>query len=62
MNDIPFGTRYYVEGPQAGLWIANENRAIGGHFAILAMEQGTWYSQKTRPMVPQTIGRTTGTG
>ena len=44
LNDIPFGTRYNVEGPEAGLWLSNENRAVGGHFALLALEQGTWYT------------------
>ena len=43
LNTIPFGTRYYVEGPEVGVWIANKARStVGSHFAILAIEQGTW--------------------
>jgi hypothetical protein len=44
LNTIPFGTKYYVEGPNAGQWIANRARStVGSHFALLA-RQGTWGS------------------
>jgi len=43
MNTIPFGTKYFVQGPQAGQWIANKARStLGSNFAILALDQGTW--------------------
>jgi hypothetical protein len=43
LNTIPFGTKYYVEGPDVGLWIANEARStVGSHFALLALDQGVW--------------------
>lgn len=42
-NSIPFGTKYYVEGSSTGLWIANKARStVGSHFAMLALQQGTW--------------------
>lgn len=43
LNTIPFGTKYYVEGADIGHWIANKARStVGSHFALLALEQGTW--------------------
>lgn len=45
LNHIPFGTKYNVEGPNTGLWIGRQNRAtVGSHFALLALQQGTWYN------------------
>ena len=42
-NTIPFGTKYEVEGPDAGEWIGNRARStVGSNFAILAVQQGTW--------------------
>lgn len=42
-NDIPFGTKYYVEGSNAGVWIANKARStVGTHFSIAAFKQGLW--------------------
>ena len=43
LNTIPFGTKYYVEGPSAGEWIANKARStVGSDFALLALKEGTW--------------------
>jgi hypothetical protein len=43
LNKVPFGTKYYVEGPDVGIWIGNEARStVGSHFAILALDQGLW--------------------
>ena len=43
LNTIPFGTKYYVQGPTAGQWIGNKARStVGSNFAILALDQGTW--------------------
>ncbi|EME77457.1 uncharacterized protein MYCFIDRAFT_46339 [Pseudocercospora fijiensis CIRAD86] len=42
-NSIPFGTKHYVQGSNEGLWIGNKARSsVGSHFAILALQQGTW--------------------
>lgn len=42
-NDIPFGTKYYVSGSNAGVWIANKARStVGTHFSIAAFQQGLW--------------------
>jgi len=41
-NTIPFGTKYYVEGPNAGEWIGNKARStVGSDFALLALKYGT---------------------
>ncbi|KAI0481069.1 hypothetical protein GGR56DRAFT_628769 [Xylariaceae sp. FL0804] len=37
-NSVPFGTRYYVEGPEVGDWVANKARPIGGVFALLPID------------------------
>ncbi|KAH8701553.1 glutaminase A L-glutamine amidohydrolase [Talaromyces proteolyticus] len=43
LNDIPFGTKYYVEGDEVGIWIANRARpTVGTNFALLALDQGYW--------------------
>jgi hypothetical protein len=43
LNTIPFGTKYNVEGPAIGVWLANKARStVGSHFALLALQQGTW--------------------
>ncbi|KAF2771578.1 glutaminase A L-glutamine amidohydrolase [Teratosphaeria nubilosa] len=43
LNNIPFGTKYYVEGANVGKWIANKARStVGSNFALLALDQGTW--------------------
>lgn len=43
LNTIPFGTKYDVEGTDIGLWVGNKARStVGAHFAILALQQGTW--------------------
>lgn len=43
LNDIPFGTKYYVEGDEIGVWIANKARStVGTHFALVALQQGVW--------------------
>lgn len=45
LNDEPFGTRYYVEGPNVGEWIANEARpTVGSNFAIVALHDGLIYT------------------
>ena len=47
-NDIPFGTKYYVSGDQAGEWIANKGRStVGTHFSIAAFQQGLWGELKS---------------
>ncbi|RMX77248.1 hypothetical protein D0869_10037 [Hortaea werneckii] len=44
MNDIPFGTKYEVEGKQAGKWISNRARStVGSNFALVALKEGTWW-------------------
>lgn len=46
-NDIPFGTKYYTEGSNAGVWIGNKARSsVGTHFAISALKQGLWTEVK----------------
>ncbi|KAK4508204.1 hypothetical protein PRZ48_001942 [Zasmidium cellare] len=46
-NDIPFGTKYYVSGDNAGEWIANKGRStVGTHFSIAAFQQGLWSELK----------------
>lgn len=43
LNSIPFGTKYYVEGDQVGVWIGNEARStVGLSFGLLALDQGYW--------------------
>lgn len=43
LNTVPFGTKYNVEGPQVGVWLGNKARStVGSHFALLALQQGTW--------------------
>jgi len=43
LNNIPFGTRYNVEGPDVGKWTGNKARStVGSDFALLALSQGTW--------------------
>ncbi|KAK5113723.1 hypothetical protein LTR85_010740 [Meristemomyces frigidus] len=43
LNVIPFGTKYYVEGAEAGVWIGNKARGtVGSDFALLALDQGYW--------------------
>ncbi|SMR53333.1 unnamed protein product [Zymoseptoria tritici ST99CH_3D1] len=47
LNRVPFGTKYVVEEGaeegQVGEWIGNKARStVGGHFAILAVEEGVW--------------------
>lgn len=43
LNSIPFGTKYYVEGDQVGVWIGNEARStVGLSLGILALDQGYW--------------------
>lgn len=43
LNSIPFGTKYYVEGDQVGIWIGNEARStVGLSFGLLALDQGYW--------------------
>ncbi|CAK3896735.1 related to glutaminase A [Lecanosticta acicola] len=43
INEIPFGTKYYVSGSDAGVWIANKARStVGTHFSIAALQQGLW--------------------
>lgn len=38
LNTIPFGTKYFVEGSNAGQWIANRARStVGSDFAIMAL-------------------------
>lgn len=42
-NTIPFGTKYFVQGTEAGVWIGNKARgSVGTHFAIVALQQGVW--------------------
>ncbi|RMY57568.1 hypothetical protein D0863_12587 [Hortaea werneckii] len=44
MNDIPFGTKYEVEGPRTGKWISNRARStVGSNFALVALKEGTWW-------------------
>ncbi|KAI7213858.1 DUF1793-domain-containing protein [Hortaea werneckii] len=44
MNDIPFGTKYEVEGPRVGKWISNRARStVGSNFALVALKEGTWW-------------------
>ncbi|RMY05252.1 hypothetical protein D0868_06508 [Hortaea werneckii] len=44
MNEIPFGTKYEVEGKQAGKWISNRARStVGSNFALVALTEGTWW-------------------
>ncbi|KAI7531530.1 DUF1793-domain-containing protein [Hortaea werneckii] len=44
MNDIPFSTKYEVEGKQAGKWISNRARStVGSNFALVALKEGTWW-------------------
>ncbi|KAI6907044.1 DUF1793-domain-containing protein [Hortaea werneckii] len=44
VNDIPFGTKYEVEGKQAGKWISNRARStVGSNFALIALKEGTWW-------------------
>ncbi|RMY80539.1 hypothetical protein D0862_12693 [Hortaea werneckii] len=44
LNDIPFGTRYEVEGKRAGKWISNRARStVGSNFALVALKEGTWW-------------------
>ncbi len=43
LNNVPFGTKYNVEGPAVGVWLGNKARStVGSHFALLALDQGTW--------------------
>lgn len=43
LNSIPFGTKYYVEGDQVGIWIGNEARStVGLSFGLLALNHGYW--------------------
>lgn len=43
LNKIPFGTKYVVEGADAGKWIGNKARStVGTHFALVALQQGRW--------------------
>jgi Domain of unknown function (DUF1793) len=43
LNTIPFGTKYYVEGDEIGVWIGNEARStVGLSFSLLALDQGYW--------------------
>ncbi|SMQ50493.1 unnamed protein product [Zymoseptoria tritici ST99CH_3D7] len=47
LNRVPFGTKYVVEEGaeegEVGEWIGNKARStVGGHFAILAVEEGVW--------------------
>jgi hypothetical protein len=45
LNTIPFGTKYYVEGDEIGVWIGNKARpTVGTNFALLALDQGYWGS------------------
>ncbi|KAI6820882.1 DUF1793-domain-containing protein [Hortaea werneckii] len=44
MNDIPFGTKYEVQGPRVGKWISNRARStVGSNFALVALKEGTWW-------------------
>ncbi|RMY80948.1 hypothetical protein D0862_12537 [Hortaea werneckii] len=44
MNDIPFGTKYEVEGQRVGKWISNRARStVGSNFALVALKEGTWW-------------------
>ena len=46
-NSIPFGTKYYTSGSNAGVWIGNKARSsVGTHFAISALQQGLWTEVK----------------
>ncbi|KAK5113984.1 hypothetical protein LTR62_003107 [Meristemomyces frigidus] len=40
-NTAPFGTKYQVQGPDAGKWIGNKARStVGSMFALLALQEG----------------------
>lgn len=44
LHDVPFGTRYFVTGADAGQWLSNKARpTVGSNFAILALKQGLIY-------------------
>lgn len=46
VNDVPFGTRYFVAGPKRGRWLSNKARpTVGSNFAILAVEEGLIYRE-----------------